>query len=278
MQTLSSTTRWWFHLACIWTIFGAAAVAASDQSSVVEIDLVFPRNETYAPTPLVPIIFGFQNSHLAPGLALKIGFSIWNYNNKSDSVKTTEYDVRFANFSSSDPYYEYRGFVMFNVEGTWQIRYTVSWFSCTEDSFEYPYEIPSNNTSNAIIFTTKNGGQSVDLVAATNEQDCSSDAGVAISVTDTLNSTGISKWPGSGTCAVVASSTVTPNPCQIKMTESEASSISATVTARACEAQNPPIECPLGNDGDENAADHGLGVGGVVCLAAALGAIFHVLM
>ncbi|KAK1544894.1 hypothetical protein CPAR01_02396 [Colletotrichum paranaense] len=278
MYTTLWTTSWRLLLACVWTTLGATTVAASDQSGVVEVDLVFPRNETYAPTPLLPIVFGFQNSHLAPGLALKIGFSIWNYNNKSDSVKTTEYDVRFANFSSSDPYYEYRGFAMFNVEGTWQIRYTVSWFSCTEDSFKYPYELPSNNTSNAMIFTTKTAGQSVDLMAATNGQDCSSDAGVAISVTDTLNSTGISKWPGGDTCAVVASSTVTPNPCKIKMSEADASSISAAVTARACEAQNPPIECPSGNDGDENAADHGLVVGGVVCLAAALGAIFHVLM
>ncbi|EXF82541.1 hypothetical protein CFIO01_12235 [Colletotrichum fioriniae PJ7] len=278
MHILSWTIHWWRLLACVWTILGATTVVASDQSGVVEVDLVFPRNETYAPTPLLPIIFGFQNSHLAPGLALKIGFSIWNYNNKSDSVKTTEYDVRFANFFSSDPYYEYRGFVMFNIEGTWQIRYTVSWFSCTEDSFNYPYEIPSNYTSHAIIFTTKNAGQSVNLLAATNEQDCSSDAGVAISVTDTLNSTGISRWPGGDTCAVVASSTVTPNPCQIKMSEAEASSISATVTARACEAQNPPIDCPLGNDGDENAAVPGLVFGGVVCLAAALGTIFHVLM
>ncbi|KAK1622667.1 hypothetical protein BDP81DRAFT_441130 [Colletotrichum phormii] len=192
--------------------------------------------------------------------------------------KTTEYDVRFANFSSSDPYYEYRGFVMFNVEGTWQIRYTVEWFSCTEDSFKYPYKIPSNNTSNAIIFTTKNSGQSVDLVAATNGQNCSSHGGVAINVTDTLNSTGISKWPGGGTCAVAVSSTVTPDPCQIKVSEAEASSISASVTARACEAQNPPIECPSGNDGDENDAGHGLVVGGLVCLAAALGAIFHILI
>ncbi|KAL2877342.1 hypothetical protein SGCOL_007501 [Colletotrichum sp. CLE4] len=278
MHAISWKARSWSLRAYVWTILGAATVAASDHSGIVEVDLVFPRNDTYAPTPVLPIIFGFRNSQLAPGLAPKIGFSIWNYNNKSDSVKTTEYDVRFANFSSSDPYYEYRGFVMFNVEGTWQIRYTVEWFSCTEDSFKYPYNIPSNDTSNAIIFTTKNAGQSVDLVAATNGQDCSSHAGVAINVTDSLNSTGIAKWPGGGMCAVAASSTVTPDPCQIKVSEAEASSISASVTARACESQNPPIECPSGNNGDKNDAGHGLFVGGMVCLTAASGAIFHILI
>ncbi|OHE94793.1 hypothetical protein CORC01_09900 [Colletotrichum orchidophilum] len=254
MHVLSWTSRWSL-LACVWTILGAAA--ASDNSGIVEVDLVFPRNDTYAPTPLLPIIFGFQNSPLAPALAPQITFSIWNYDNKSDAVDTTAYDVRWANFSSSDPYFEYRGFVDFNVEKTWEIRYTVRWFSCTKDSLEYPYDITSNNTYKSVVFTTKNAGQSVDLVAATNEKGCSSDAGVAISVTDTLNATGISSWTGGDTCAVVASSTVTPNPCQIKISEAEASSISASVTARACEAQNPPIECPAGNEG------HGLVVGGV---------------
>ena len=44
----------------------AKMVGAS--SGVVEVDLIFPRNETYAPTAYLPIIFAFQNSHLAPFL------------------------------------------------------------------------------------------------------------------------------------------------------------------------------------------------------------------
>ncbi|KXH64966.1 glycosylhydrolase family 18-6 [Colletotrichum salicis] len=143
MHAISWTARSWSLLACVWTILGAATVAASDHSGIMEVGLVFPRNNTYAPTPVLPIIFGFRNSQLAPSLAPEIGFSIWNYNDKSDSVKTTD-------------------------------------------------------------------GQAA-----------------------------------------------------IKVSEAEASSISASVTARACEAQDPPIECPSGNDGDENDAGHGLVVGGM---------------
>ncbi|KAF1835103.1 hypothetical protein BDW02DRAFT_579077 [Decorospora gaudefroyi] len=44
----------------------ACAGAVNAALGVMEVDLVFPRNETYAPTEIFPLIFAFQNSELAP--------------------------------------------------------------------------------------------------------------------------------------------------------------------------------------------------------------------
>jgi hypothetical protein len=39
---------------------------------VLEVDLVFPRNETYAPTAYVPIVFALRNGNADLGLAIKV--------------------------------------------------------------------------------------------------------------------------------------------------------------------------------------------------------------
>lgn len=249
-------------------------------SGVVEVDLVFPRNETYAPTPLFPIVFAFQNSELASLLNAHISFEVWNWNNMSDTVVSTSYDLRWANFSSRDPYFEYRGFSRFNTEGNWMLTWTVSHSSCTEDSFPSlgGDGIIGNVSTSSILFTTKKSAQEVDLVAATNnEKTCSEDLGLAINITDTVKVPAKVDWDGGETCAVVASSpTPTPDPCQVKIDSAVASSISSSMTSRVCTGTDPPVSCPS-EDEDEESSAQKLAVGGLTCLAAAIGGLGYIM-
>ncbi|KAH0426128.1 hypothetical protein CcaCcLH18_10538 [Colletotrichum camelliae] len=262
-----------FILACI----GVVAVAGSDASGIVEVDLVFPRNDTYAPAPIFPIIFAFQKPSIALFLNPIILVTVWDRGNMTNSVLTTSYDLKGANLSSSDPYLAHRGLTRFNKEGTWMLTWTVNWDSCTRDALESPSNsrpIVSNTTDNSVTFTTRGSSQEVDLVSSTNNKDCGANQGLNFNVTDTLKVPSRVDWSGGETCAVVALSAPKPDPCRVKIDSAAASSIFAAATAQICEGISPSISCPS-EDGDENAGQR-LVVGGIVCLAAGLGAIFHV--
>lgn len=277
----SFLTPWWAMAMAIATTI---ADAASTHSGTVLVDLVFPRNDTYAPTPLLPIIFGFQNSELASFLNPRISFTAWDLNNSTASVGASgdSYDVRWANFSSSDPYFAYTGFKAFNREGSWRLRWTVTWDSCTNDSLNSNPNndgIITNSSDNSLLFTTRNSAPEVDLVAATadnNDDDCGpAGSGTAVSVTDTLDVPSLVDWSGGDTCAVVASPTSTLTSCHISIGSSSAASISAAVTAKVCETKDiylpSGVTCP--EEGEGESAAQGLVIGGVMALAAGLGVI-----
>jgi hypothetical protein len=184
-------------------------------AGVVEVDLVFPRNETYVPTSTFPIIIAFQNSGLAPFLNPQIYVDIMNLDDDRGHAKSPSYDMRWANFSSSDPYHKLR-VLNFDKEGRWALAWEVSWDGCTEESLATSSgykNIMHNKTRRAMIFTTRNAAQEVDLVSATNNRNFSEDQGVAISVTTTLPGPELYKWDhnnGNGICASLASTTPAP--------------------------------------------------------------------
>ena len=60
----------WLLAACMGTIINA--------SDILEVDLLFPRNETYAPTNRFPVVFAFQNSKRARYLNPQISYILWN--------------------------------------------------------------------------------------------------------------------------------------------------------------------------------------------------------
>jgi hypothetical protein len=84
-------------LACLWAVDAAAGV--------LEVDLVFPRNDTYAPTALFPVIIAFQNARLAPFLIPQLSLQITDVDDNYQTGVSPQYDMRWANFSSSEPYY-----------------------------------------------------------------------------------------------------------------------------------------------------------------------------
>lgn len=262
---LVSPTVWFLVglLAC----FGAVVNAAG----VVEIDLVFPRNETYAPTDLFPVVWAVQNAKMAKNLAILITSFVRGRNNDSNWIDG-EHDLTYTNFSS-EPYFTYQ-YAKLDTEGPYQVASWVNWAGCNTSTDSTSFS--TNKMPLFVDFTIKSGAQQVDLVAATaNGTTCSADEGVAINVTDqTVNITRSFSYPydpnkPTGICAVLASSSPTPtaNPCAVKVDTTVAASMAAWLHTTLCEGLNPPADCP------KESHVRQLAVGGVVSFAAALGAI-----
>ena len=244
----------------VWSLVGSLAYlgAVANAAGVLEISVVFPRNETYAPIDLFPVVFALQNAELAKNLNIDFRSNIRNAS--FDGVGGTFFkDLTHADYSS-EPYLVYYYETM-NTDGTYDMFSTVAWVSCNENGDQVP--IISNDTRLSVDFTIKNGGQQVDLVAATaKDKTCSAEAGVAINVTDQTR-----EFPD-GTCAVLASSSPTPtaSPCRVQIDTAADASMSASWHDRLCRGSNPPADCP-----EENAVQQ-LAVVGVAIFAAAFGA------
>jgi hypothetical protein len=238
----------------------AIANAAGYTAGILEVDLVFPRNETYAPTDWFPVVFAFQNAERARYLNLHIEYTIRKPADPWNGRVSRSHDLRWTNWSSHDPYFVYAFSGSFATEGHWMLAWHLSWQSCNEEAF------------------TK-----VDLVAAATANDtCPPEQGVAINVTDkTMHVPSWAEhWSGGDhtgdICAVVASSspTPTPDPCRVDIDSAIVASMSASLTATLCRGLNPPPDCPKD---DDNAAQK-LAVFGVSCLLAAFGAFGFFLM
>ncbi|KAM0253118.1 hypothetical protein ACHAQJ_007394 [Trichoderma viride] len=74
---------------------------------IFEVDLLFPRNETYAPNPLMPVVFALQNPTLASvnGLIATIDWELWKGNNRTSagSITNNSIDLAHENLTSSGP-------------------------------------------------------------------------------------------------------------------------------------------------------------------------------
>jgi hypothetical protein len=265
-------------LACLWAVVDAAGV--------LEIDLLFPRNETYAPHTRFPVIFALRNPHLAQHLRPEINWVILNAS-RSDptSVRLADGKHRFfwTNETTQEPYFLYHFPNLRSHEGPVHLGWWANWISCNLSSSEPAFEVGETELLTLNIdFTVKSGGQSVDLVAATarNDEETCAQPGVAINVTDET------RWVpddpldihdyGDETCAVLASSSPTPtaNPCHVEITSAAAESIWASLAADWClykPANDTSFDCAK-----YNAAER-LTVAGVACLAAAFGAVGYLL-
>jgi hypothetical protein len=216
----------WYLLALLpcWS----AAQQTFPAGEVAEVRLIFPRNDTYAPTLLTPIVFAIQNSKLAAPLNLNFAWGVqpWLLTNNTLSLKETSFiNTIFDNFTSSDPYFEYNFYININAtEGIWQLTWTVYAGHCNASGAE------SVIYSNSLIFTTKTGAQLPDFVAATADGTCESMESVAFNVTEILPIADVNTNRSS--CAVFASISPTPTPslCGPKVNAPTASSISAGIT------------------------------------------------
>jgi hypothetical protein len=265
-----------------------------DAAGVLEFDLVFPRmNETYAPTDSFPVVFALQNAQLAQYLTPSFNYYISHLaspepelGNPYDGVvhggHNLTYLRRITNWTSlHEPYFVYTYFNNFTTQGRWRMLWSATWYSCNVDALGKPgtddyYNIPvifntSEKGGRSFEFTIADGGQAVDLVAATaNNATClSKEYGVAINVTDRMMDIPditTPDWHGGDSCIVLESSLPmpTPTPCRVAIDSAVAASMSA---AKLCHSQNPPDGCPSENVGQR------LAVAGMICFATVLGAL-----
>ncbi|ETS86258.1 hypothetical protein PFICI_00086 [Pestalotiopsis fici W106-1] len=262
MMRFSSWASW-----LVTAYVGIVLAATNITSGIMEVDLVFPRNETYAPTSSLPVVFAIKNPELLPLLSNSITFTAHAWENLERFPIAATYDLRWRNFSSSDPYFVYYTFAGFETEDVWWLTWSFGWTGCTEESLSHK-KVNYSDYSTSLTFTTKTSGQAIDLVAGTESDNCPADSGVAIEVASTLDvPIGVNNWEGGDTCAVLADSTPAATPCEVKIDAVAASSIAASIAHNACRATQV-----VGCDDDESVAAR-LAVGVVTILAAAFGSL-----
>lgn len=241
-------------------------------SGILEVDLLFPRNETYAPTEKFPIVFAIQNAELAPLVDLSVTFDIRDRNNGSEVIHSTTQST-WSNETATDPFLYYTFRSDFQMEGHWSIVWRANWKSCNEyasaDITNIDRANMIHNTSGAFtIFTTENGAPKVDLVSATANRSCPGEFGVPINVTDhTIPVPTLEDWGNGDVCAVVESSpTFTPDPCRVNITPATVESMEADFR---CRGVLRPEDCSQ----DEEGAAQKVAVIGMSSVLAAFGAV-----
>ncbi|KAL3432059.1 putative necrosis-inducing factor-domain-containing protein [Aspergillus tetrazonus] len=241
----------------------------TESVNVVELDLVFPRNESYAPTEDFPVAFAVKNTQHAELLNLRITYKIFNWDDKSipgswPSTTIPEELFRLDWTNLSDPYLAYRYY-----NGT-------SPGHCDGGLF-------TNTYSSSRMFTIQHSAsepqKEVDLAAATAVGKCDDHGGsnaVGINVTDTtMNAPSNLNWADRDKCVLTRNTTSTtpassPDPCLISISSEAAASMSAHLFNLRCSWIDPPENCPRD---DENTAQPMvfLGVTGLLVVAGGLG-------
>ncbi|KAK4038346.1 hypothetical protein C8A01DRAFT_17577 [Parachaetomium inaequale] len=217
----------------------------------VEFDLVFPRNDTYAPAPVFPVVFAVQN---LPEAAVSSSLYLDWYLTRAQGeyLETGRVDFDRVN-ASSNPY--------FVVGWTGKINstesadtYTLLWSfrhpNCSLGMFGSATDFDSSEYQDFITFTVAAGGKQPDFAA---DRDTCPTRHATFEQTGTLPAAGTT-WNNYNSardvCGVLATSPPPANPCAAKINDAAASSILAELTTSAC-AHSPPAlssGCPPPTD------------------------------
>jgi hypothetical protein len=205
----------------------AGGSAAQTYPTTVEFDLVFPRNDTFAPAELMPLVFAIQNPKAMVAIPIEIQWSIGRVGVGPlfGDVFTTP---SWASYSTDpDPYFIYTWFPYLNgTEGEFSLQWLLASGNCSTGSV-----LGGSQTQNYVEFTLKNGAQQQSLVTSLNT--CPTQY-ATFNVTETLPVTDPADDSLYNTCAVLAPEPPPANPCAAKVNDTIASSISAAITASAC--------------------------------------------
>ncbi|PWY76007.1 hypothetical protein BO94DRAFT_538435 [Aspergillus sclerotioniger CBS 115572] len=210
---------------------------------IFEVDLISPRNETYTPSALLPIVFALQNPTLVQALEFFIIWELWEGNNHTSpgSVTNGALEPALSNLTSSDPLFVTRFIdtTPYPV-GFWTFAWSLVVSNCTHKG---GYEGEDIATNGAIVFTISQSGQAPNL---TSSENCGSMDAYAYNVTSDGDA-----------CAILGPSPTT-NPCAATVNPSAASSIMAAATAFACDPLEtsiyPNVTCPTSTAKSSNSA------------------------
>lgn len=224
-------------------------VGADTFPATVEVDLIFPRNDTYAPSAIFPIVFAFQNAALVPSLDPRLDLLLWDSTGKELLTDQPYLNLQSNNFSGHDPTYVYTYVVGLNTtDGAAPASHALSWSlsstNCSNDTGALVFGGGSRSTP--VFFTIQSGAQHPDLVAgSTGSFSCADTSHFAFNLTGTLDVGFPAAHDGRNICAVFsdAQPMVAGDPCSAQVNAETASSISAALTATACAATQPVISC-----------------------------------
>ncbi|KAH8882897.1 hypothetical protein GQ53DRAFT_733090 [Thozetella sp. PMI_491] len=231
-------------------------VVAQTYPTTVELDVVFPRNETYAPADIFPIVFAFQNSLATIPLIPNIQWRIQKLGSLSDPLDWGSKDLAGGLNTSSDPY-----FVVFDTlntknatEGQYFLYWEVACGNCSARNIPTdPTEIGLTTFHNSTMFAIKKGAPVPNLAP---DSSCATWQAAAFNVTGTRPVEIPMEYAYHNACAVIADPRPSADPCALKFNDEIASSIAASITAGRCQALQPAITsgCPATPTSNPNVA------------------------
>jgi hypothetical protein len=231
---------------------------------IFEVDLLFPRNETYAPSWLMPIVFAVQNPSLAVPLSATIQWTLWEGNDTRSPGSIGAGDIEVAGDvvtvkpAPSNPYLLSSAVNTISYpDGVW----TLAWY--------LQYNLCGSLTHSEIfttVFTVNKSGKAIDLEAATSSDVCGNTEAQGFNITS---------FDG---CHLGPSPTT--NPCVATIDSAAASSLSALAkaTGSICTSYSSNLTClnPQPPPGQPSAANPRVAAAStLLTLLAALAAMVH---
>lgn len=165
---------------------------------IVEVDLVFPRNETYR-TGNIPILFAVRNSPLAVPMTIHIGWTLWETSPNKLLTDSGIRELHCDELGKTDPFFTVERAnpaKTTDAEATWVLLWSVQSQNCTAAG-----GVSQLGQSQQLAFTTKKGAQEPDLLQG--KAACARSPGITFNVTDTIGIAGSSNY-GRASCNVLA--------------------------------------------------------------------------
>lgn len=226
---------------------------AAGQSKVpetVEVNLVFPHNDTYAPVPFIPIVFAIQNFHASRSLFLSFYFKIvgapWWNTTIQEGIMHMEHANYSNNASNLHFMYDWTNNLN-NTKGHWAIIWDLYTANCTDTGVgPGPLKLNGISQRKVVYFSTGDGAQQPDLITATNDGNCEKTGGFTFNITQVLDVSELNRYKvHQDVCPIIASVAPTPKPCLAKVDNTAASSISYAIQSKACmSGLNSKVTCP----------------------------------
>ena len=238
-------------------LFGCAAAFSNSSlnpaGTAFEIDLVFPRNGTYAPAHLLPIIFAIQNPQAGEGLLTDLVITVYrgDWLSGNSSIALDINHLADVNLSTVDnePYFLVLASPALNgTEGHFALQYEFGFLNCSATERDPRYEglddNPKRNISqfrDVVEFTLRNDAPAAVDGFHTSRDDCPVPVG-------TFNVTGSLPWdntyrykrpPTRTLCGVLTEPTPSAVPCAVQVNRALAADLSTRVTETACSWGDP---------------------------------------
>ncbi|KAK8116046.1 hypothetical protein PG984_012548 [Apiospora sp. TS-2023a] len=242
------------------------------------------------PTELFPIVFAIQNFPAAEPLAFylewnlgRLGLPIGSDSGFTDSgLIHVNMEAANLNQSKPDTYYATaysEKLIGDDAEGHWSLAWGVSAHNCTDHDVRFPIGGPGDFSYNSYFyFRLEKGAKPVDFAAVTTNPDtCATMVAMEFNVTGSNHDNSqYNEGLYRDSCATLGDPGVRPaaDPCALKIDESQAASISASVTAKRCESprSTTPAYCPQPTKTNAAAASlsPGRGMATVIGVASAV--------
>ncbi|KAJ5216556.1 uncharacterized protein N7498_002963 [Penicillium cinerascens] len=225
------------------------ATNAQQTSGFVEVDLIFPHNESYTTSDLMPFVFAIQNPQLAIWLnpSLEVFISRWDSDRNLQIFPWFLELWKMQQEIRPDPYLIYTSLGnMTSIDAIYKLEWILTTLSCSGSAADGSLNFTQVTQNKTLWFSTKNGAQPLDLVAATKHDTCAANESLNFDISglEKVPSNDLGNLTYSPSCPVLANvslPSVTPTPCAVTINSTAASSITAALSYSACIDQVPDV-------------------------------------